>query len=112
MTDQMKKICELRKQLSFIEFGESLSGDDRRIIREIKQEIAELEKTVEGVAVKLSHKQYKSMEFYLTDDPDLCCCDEPTYFESQEEADEHLNRAKLKKEDYNITYERMPLQVM
>lgn len=103
MNNIVKKIDDLRSEISFINFSEHLTSEDYENIRKKEKEIEELKKLVSGelFAVMLTHKRY-NYSFYLTAHSSLCCSDEPTWFDSKEEAEEYLNKAELNQDNYDI----------
>ena len=86
MNKTVKQIEELKRQISYIEFQDHLSSMDYEYIRKLNAEINELEKQVKGLTGVAVHVTYKdkahhiSDGWYLTDDENLCCSDEPTLF--------------------------------
>lgn len=88
MTENMKKIKELREQISYIEFKEHLSKEDYATIRKLKEEIKKINIEDHGVCIQLvfAGPQYSKTPFYFTGDETLSCGDEPTWFENEEEA--------------------------
>lgn len=109
MNKIVKKIEDLRRTLSYINFQDRLSSEDYKQIHEIEAEIKQLQqelKGVSGVAVKLTSIR-GGYSFYLTDNSILCCGDEPTLFESEDEAQDYLDRAELVPSDYKIEFIEM-----
>lgn len=110
MNKIVKQIEELKTQISYIEFKDHLSSSDYAYLDQLKNEIEELEKQVkglEGIVVKVSYKDkahHISDGWYLTDNVSLCCSDEPTLFESLEEAQVQVEQADFDKENYNIEF--------
>lgn len=103
-----KRIAELSYELSMINFQEHLSSEDYKRMSDIKEEIKLLENQRHGWYVEIEYKDatYKiSKEAgYLTSDRILCFSDEPTYFESVEEAEEHIKNADIgNHEEYIFT---------
>ncbi len=109
MNETVKKIEDLKRSMSYIEFKDRLDSEDREALKKLKAEIKELQaslKGVSGVAVKLTSLE-SNYSFYLTEDAILCCGDEPTLFESEEEAQDYLDRAKLVPSEYKIEFIEM-----
>ncbi len=109
MNKTAKKIGDLRRTLSYINFKDRLSSDDYKKMDEIEAEIKQLQselKGTKGVAVKLTSIR-GGYSFYLTDDSILCCGDEPTVFESEDEAQDYLDRAQIVPSDYKIEFIEM-----
>jgi hypothetical protein len=109
MNKTVKKIEDLRRTLSYINFQDRLSSEDYKQIDEIEAEIKQLQselKGTKGVAVKLTSIR-GGYSFYLTNDSMLCCGDEPTLFESEDEAQDYLDRAQLVPSDYKIEFIEM-----
>ncbi len=109
MHKTVKKIEDLRRTLSYINFQDRLTSEDYRIMDEIEAEIKQLQqelKGVSGVAVKLTSIR-GGYSFYLTDDSILCCGDDPTLFESEDEAQDYLDRAQLVPSEYKIEFIEM-----
>ena len=109
MNKTVKKIEDLRRSISYIEFQDHLSSKDYETIRKIEAEIKELQaslKGLSGVAVKLT-RHGSTSSFYLTANSILCCGDEPTVFEDEAEAQDYLDRAKLVPSDYKIEFIEM-----
>ena len=107
MNKTVKKIEDLRRTLSYINFQDRLSSEDYKRIDELEAEIKQLQselKGTKGVAVKLTRSGHS---FYLTNDSILCCGDEPTLFESEDEAQDYLDRAQLVPSDYKIEFIEM-----
>ena len=107
MNEIVKKIDELRNDISVMNFQERLSSEDYKSIHDMEAEIKTLLEKLKGVklvALKLTHKQCKYTA-YLTCSPNLCFCDNPTWFDSNEEAMAYLSRAQLNPNDYIIEYE-------
>lgn len=92
MNEIIKRIGELRHQASMINFQSHLSADDYDYIEYLENEIAELYSQLKGV--KLVALELKE-GWYLTADRNLCYCDEPTWFDSEEEAMEYFRNADL-----------------
>ena len=91
MLKVMEQINDLRQRASYIEFQDYLSEEDIESLHEINKRIKELEGNLHGYVAKI-------IEFgdcYFTGDETLTCCDEPTYFESQEEIDELYKKSNL-----------------
>jgi len=115
MNKTVKQIEELKRQISYIEFQDHLSSMDYEYIRKLNAEINELEKQVKGLTGVAVHVTYKdkahhiSDGWYLTDDENLCCSDEPTLFESLEEAKSYVEKADFKREEYNIEFVNITL---
>jgi hypothetical protein len=110
MNKTAKKIGDLRRMLSYINFKDRLSSDDYKRMDEIEAEINQLQaslKGTKGVAVKLTRNGSNSYSFYLTDDDVLCCGDEPTLFESEDEAQDYLDRARIVPSEYKIEFIEM-----
>lgn len=109
MNKIVKQIEDLKKTLSYINFKDRLSSEDYRRMDEIEAEIKQLQqelKGVSGVAVKLTSIR-GGYSFYLTDDSILCCGDDPTVFENEDEAQDYLDRAQLVPSDYKIEFIEM-----
>ena len=109
MNKVVKQIEDLKKTLSYINFKDRLTSEDYRRMDEIEAEIKQLQqelKGVSGVAVKLTSIR-GGYSFYLTDDSILCCGDDPTVFESEDEAQDYLDRAQLVPSDYKIEFIEM-----
>ena len=109
MNKTVKKIEDLRRTISYINFQDRLSSEDYKRIDEIEAEIKQLQqelKGVSGVAVKLTAIR-GGYSFYLTDDSILCCGDDPTVFESEDEAQDYLDRAELVPSEYKIEFIEM-----
>lgn len=109
MNKTVKKIEDLRRSISYIEFQDSLSSQDYKRIDAIKAEIKQLEselKGTKGIAVKLTSIR-GGYSFYLTEDSILCCGDDPTIFESEDEAQDYLDRARLVPSEYKIEFIEM-----
>ena len=109
MHKTVKKIEDLRRTLSYINFQDRLTSEDYRRMDEIEAEIKQLQqelKGVSGVAVKLTSIR-GGYSFYLTDDSILCCGDDPTLFESEDEAQDYLDRAQLVPSEYKIEFIEM-----
>ena len=109
MNKTVKKIEDLRRSISYIEFQDRLSTEDYETIHKLEAEIKELQaslKGVSGVAVKLT-RHGGNHSFYLTNDSILCCGDEPTVFENEDEAQDYLDRAELVPSDYKIEFIEM-----
>jgi hypothetical protein len=109
MNKTIKKIEDLKRRLSYIEFQDRLSSEDYKRIDAIKAEIKQLQqelKGVSGVAVKLTSIR-GGYSFYLTEDSILCCGDDPSVFESEDEAQDYLDRARLVPSEYKIEFIKM-----
>ena len=109
MNKTVKRIEDLKRSISYIEFQDRLSSEDYKRIDELEAEIKKLQaelKGVSGVAVKLTRHGAKH-SFYLTDDSILCCGDEPTVFDNEDEAQDYLDRAELVPSDYKIEFIEM-----
>ena len=109
MNKTVKKIEDLRRTISYINFQDRLSSEDYKRIDELEAEIKQLQselKGTKGVAVKLTSIS-GGYSFYLTNDSMLCCGDEPTLFESEDEAQDYLDRAQLVPSDYKIEFIEM-----
>lgn len=102
-----KRIAELSETLSYINFKSFLSDEDYKRMHEIQEEIKSLENQRHGWYVEIEYKDarnfIKKEAGYLTSDRILCFSDEPTYFETIEEAEEHIKNADMKHEDYKFT---------
>ncbi len=110
MNKTVKKIGELRRMLSYINFKDNLTSKDYIRMDEIEAELSQLRaslKGTKGVAVKLTRNGSNGYSFYLTDDDVLCCGDEPTLFESEDEAQDYLDRARIVPSDYKIEFIEM-----
>ena len=109
MNETVKKIEDLKTSMSYIQFKDRLSSEDYETLNKLEAEIKELQaslKGVSGVAVKLTSIDH-NYSFYLTDDPIICCGDEPTLFESEDEAQDYLDKARLVPSDYKIEFIEM-----
>lgn len=115
MNEIVKKIEELGRQISYIEFQDHLSFEDEETISRLKNEIKELQqqlKGTKGIAVYVTYKDtahFGNNGWYLSDDPMLCCSNEPVLFDSKEEAQDYLDKAKLDPEMYNIEFKEITL---
>ena len=102
----VSKIDNLRSTLSHIIFQEHLSDKDYERMDSIRNEIQDLLKQLSGVklcAVKVTHNRL-GFNTYLTADSSLCFCDEPTWFDDEEEAQKYYKEAELS-DDYSYEYE-------
>ena len=102
MIKQMQQIEDLRKSLSIVNFGESLTDSDKSIIKTYEQKIEELLTEIKGkkgYIVELNRDGYTR---YLTSDPLLCIGFAPTYFESVDEAKYHIDKAKLEQGYFDV----------
>lgn len=88
-----KRIAELVDRLTMINFKEHLSDEDYKRMDEIQEEINLLENQRNGWYVEIHHEGWRVR--YLTSDKTLCFGDEPTYFESVEEAEEYIKNADV-----------------
>lgn len=114
MNKLIKEIDEIRNRISYIEFKNYLSGEDYQKIREYENQIQELEKQLKGqkgIVVEFVFKddRFSKRPHYLTANPNLCFCDEPTIFDSIEEAQEYLDKAYLDKDKFDITFKEWRL---
>ena len=110
MNETVKQIEELKREMSYIEFKEHLSSDDYVRIARLNKQIRSLEEQLKGLTGVVVHVTYKDTEhfgtdgWYLTNDENLCCSQEPVLFESLEEAKVQVEKADFKKENYNIEF--------
>lgn len=103
----ISKIEKLRYQQSMINFKDFLSADDYDRIKELDEEINELYSQLKGVklvALKVTNNKY-CFDYYLTNDPNLCCSSEPTWFDSKEEAMEYYEKADLERGICSVQFE-------
>lgn len=113
MNDVVKEIERYKSGISNIEFQDHMTTDDYKKVSEYKDKIKELKKQMiglSGVVVKCSYKDkehYATDGFYLTNNPILCCCSEPTIFDNKDEAREYLQKAKLSDGMYDIQFINM-----
>jgi len=115
MNQTVKEIEKLKRQISIIEFSDYLSYEDKEAIANLEKQIAELEsqiKGLKGIAVHVTYKDkvhFGNAGWYLTDNAGLCCSDEPVLFDSREEAQEYLDKAKLDQEQYDVEFVEVTL---
>lgn len=113
MNNLVKEINGIRNRISMIEFQDHLSYDDYRKESEYKRQIEDLKKQLigySGVAVKCTYKDkehYSSRPSYITDDPSLCWCSEPTLFDNKEEAEKHFHEAEIQEWQYDVEFVNM-----
>lgn len=109
MNKIVQKIEDLRTQISYINFQDHLSQEDYERMDKLNLEIKELEKQlkgVKGVAVRCTSIS-GGYSFYLTNNSILCCGDKPTIFESEEEAQDYLDKARIVPSEYKIEFIEM-----
>lgn len=107
MDARVIKLEKLKNSISMIHFQDHLSSRDYERIRELEAEAAEVRKSLsgyEGVVCKVTPSYNKNAPFYFTGDRILCCGDEPTYFESEEEAKELYAKSDLADSNYEVEY--------
>jgi len=115
MNEKVKKIEELKRRISYINFQNYLSPEDYAAMDELEAEIERLKAEVKGLKGIAVHVKYKDTEhfgdkgWYLTDDDVLCCGNEPVPFDSREEAEKQLEKAKLDPDDYEFEFEEVTL---
>lgn len=106
MTEKEKKIAKIRETMSYLAFADRLSKEDSEALDKLGKEFDELNKDREGWIVEVTYKDDRFVinnePMYLTNDSSLCFSDDVTCFESKEEAEEYLDKAKLNKDKYNI----------
>ena len=104
MTDIQKKISDIEYRISMIEFQDHLSSDDYKRLDSLKKELKDLKTKFvpSGYYVILKGFPDYFSVVYFTGDRILTCGDEPTYFESEEEAIRLLKASDVAKMPYEI----------
>lgn len=104
MTDTQKKISDLEHRISMINFQEHLSSEDYETLASLEKELKELKESFVPSGYYIILKGFPDYfpTTYFTGDKILTCGDEPTYFESEEEALKLLKASDVSKMPYEI----------
>lgn len=104
MTDTQKKISDLEHRISMINFQEHLSSEDYELLESLGKRLKELKESFVPSGYYIILKGFPSYfpTTYFTGDSTLTCGDEPTYFESEEEAIRLLKASDVAKMPYEI----------
>lgn len=106
MDARVQRLNEISTKISMISFAEHLSQQDYADIRKLRGEFKEVDKSLAGYKgwlCKVYPDYAPNKPFYFTGDKTLCCSEEPTYFESEEEARELYAASDLsKRENYKF----------
>lgn len=100
MREIEKKLEELKHRISMVEFG---SPYDSKLHKELTEQFKELNKDRFGWYVEITpnFNSISNEPNYLSSDSILCISDDPTYFETKEEAEEYLSKAELNSKNWN-----------
>lgn len=91
----IQKIEDLRTSISYTYFKDFLDNEDYKRIDIWEKEIKRLESELDGNMICALIERGNS-SFYLTHDKNLCCGQEPSWFENIHEAEEQLKLADIK----------------
>jgi hypothetical protein len=107
MNELVKEIAKLRYKATMIEFKDYLSEEDKKSLKSLENKVKSLESQLPNDLVSLKLVDKKGDWFYLSADDLLCCSSEPTWFDSDKEALEYLEKAKIdNKSGYELIFER------
>lgn len=107
MDNRVKRIEEIKNQISIINFNDHMCTEDYETTRKLKNELNEILKSLvgyKGWVCKVTPKYNRNRPFYFTGNKTLCCCDEPTFFESKEEAEWLFAKSDLSNKGYDVEY--------
>lgn len=104
MTDIQKKISDLEYKISMINFQDHLSSEDYGTLNSLEKELKNLKESFVPSGYYIILKGFPDYfhTIYFTGDSILTCGDEPTYFESEEEAIRLLKASDVAKMPYEI----------
>lgn len=106
MDARVQRLNEISTEISMISFAEHLSQQDYADMRKLREEFKKVDKSLAGYKgwlCKVYPDYAPEKPFYFTGDKTLCCSEEPTYFESKEEAMELYTVSDLgRRENYKF----------
>ena len=90
-----KQIEDIRRDISYCYFQDTMTQKDYDWIDKQKKLIEELKKELVGKKFYIGKFIKDTHICYLGDEETLCYCDDPCYFDSKEEVMEYYNKARI-----------------